>query len=532
MRPFLSADAVRRVDSVIVLRVRGLCATSWDLLIVLFSVRLIYHLDRGEECSRKHGNAGQERGNCHMNDLHIVDLSIIIVYLVMTLAVGIYAGRRIRDLEDFAVAGRSYPAWIIFATLAASFIGGGFTMGNAQKVYVIGMVNVAALWGFSLKELLVARYIAPRVQHFPSVISVGDIMEKDYGLPAKVITGIFSLFLCAGILGAQVAGIGTIFKQFLGMSDIWGILIGTGIVILYSAIGGMKSVVATDILQFCILAVGVPLALLFGIFKAGGLKAVIDAAPAGHFSLFSHMTPVAFLSLFLTFVLGETLVPPYVIRLFIGKDHKQAARGTMLSGLFSIPFFAISGMIGLVALAMNPNLDNPNLAMPYVIHQALPVGLCGLVVAGIVAVVMSSADSFLNTASMAVVNDIIAPFTPGGLSKKASLSLARWTTLLTGALAIIFAVKIKGILDILIYAYNFWAPIILPPLVFTLLGLRPRPMAFYGGAFGGLAGVLLWNNLFGLTDKTGFDGLVAGVFVNVAVFLAIHFMGGAREEKA
>jgi len=444
-----------------------------------------------------------------------VDFIIVLVYLALVLIVGLLAGRGIRSLHHFSVAGRSYSSVVVFATLSASFIGGGFTMGNAEKVFTWGIVNIFALWGFSLKEILVATFIAPRIDAFSEAISVGDIMEQAYGKIAKLVSGCFAVLLCAGIVGAQVGAIGYIFKLFLGIPHSWGILFGFGIVVLYATIGGMKAVVLTDLLQFVILSVGIPLTLILGLYKAGGLEVVQAAVPAGHLSFLDGKTPLAFASLFLTFMLGETLVPPYVQRLLIGKSAAHTARGTLLSGLFSIPFFAVTGGIGLVALTLQPGLD-PNMALPYVIQQVLPLGLKGMVVAGIIAVVMSSADSFLNGAAVAFTNDVVGPLRRRPLSDRQALFLAKITTLLVGVLAIVFAIKIKSILDLLIYAYHFWAPVIVIPLAAAFFGIKARARVFLSGCIVGLTAVAFWNTL--LNSPGGVDGLVIGVLANGAVF--------------
>ena len=448
--------------------------------------------------------------------LNYLDYGIIIFYLCAILLVGLWSGKGMKSLQDFSVSHRSYTSLIIFATLSASFIGGGFSIGNAEKVFRLGIANIVALWGFSLKEILVARFIAPKMGNFPNVISAGDIMELGYGKPAKVITGLFSVFLCAGIVGAQVGAMGLIFKVFLGIEPIWGILIGCGIVIAYSTIGGMRAVVLTDIIQFCVLAIGLPAALIFGIVKLGGLSAIREAVPAGHFSVPSNtMTIGAFLSLFLTFLLGETLVPPYVQRLFIGKDAAHTARGTMLSGIFSIPFFVITGGIGLVALALDAKLD-PNMAMPYVIRTVLPVGVRGVVIAGVISIVMSSADSFLNGAATGCINDIVKPLRKKPLSERQELILAKLTNCFVGVFAVVFAIKISSILDILIYAYNFWAPVILVPLAAVFLGVRVTRAGFFSGIISGAAGVLIWKGWF--KSPMGISGLVIGVFCNLIAF--------------
>jgi len=452
--------------------------------------------------------------------LNYLDYAIIIFYLCVVLLVGLWSGKGMKSLQEFSVSHRSYTSFVIFATLSASFIGGGFSMGNAEKVFRFGIVNIVALWGFSLKEILVAKFIAPKMGNFPNVISAGDIMELGYGKSAKVITGFFSIFLCAGIVGAQVGAMGLICKEFVGIEPIWGILIGCGIVIAYSTIGGMRAVVLTDIIQFCVLAIGIPMVLVFGIVKAGGFSAIKAAVPTGHFSVPGEtMTIAAFGSLFLTFLLGETLVPPYVQRLLIGKDAAHTARGTLLSGIFSVPFFMITGAIGLIALAMDSAI-NPNQAMPFVIRTVLPAGVRGMVIAGVISIVMSSADSFLNGAATACINDIVKPLRKNPLPERHELLLAKLTNLFVGILAVIFAIKISSILDILIYAYNFWAPVILVPLAAVFLGVRVTKMGFFGGTLAGAAGVLIWNGL--LKSPMGVSGLVIGVFCNLFAFTLIN----------
>jgi SSS family solute:Na+ symporter len=459
----------------------------------------------------------------------ILDYAIIALYLCAILLLGLWSGKGMKSLQDFSVSHRSYGSMVIFATLSASFIGGGFSIGNAEKVFRLGIVNIVVLWGFSLKEILVAKFIAPRTGNFPGVISVGDIMDRGYGKTARVVSGFFSVFLCAGIVGAQVGAMGLIFNVFLGIRPIWGILIGCGIVIAYSTVGGMRAVVLTDVIQFCVLAIGLPAALIFGLMKLGGFSAVKAAAPAGHFSIPGEaMTIGACVSLFLTFLLGETLVPPYVQRLFIAKDPIHTARGTMLSGIFSIPFFAITGAIGLVALALDPKMD-PNLAMPAVIHTVLPVGVRGIVIAGVISIVMSSADSFLNGAATCCINDIVKPIWNNPLPKRRELLLAKLTNCLVGVLAVIFAIKISSILDILIYAYNFWAPVIVVPLAAVLLGFRVTKASFLAGIIAGVTGTLVWNYL--LKTPAGIEGLAIGVFCNLVAFILANKLSFDTPEK-
>jgi SSS family solute:Na+ symporter len=456
-----------------------------------------------------------------------IDLWIVIAYLVLTLLVGFIASGRNHSLAQYSVAGRNFSWPIIFATLSASYIGGGFTTGNAEKVFSFGLLSAFALWGFSLKEILVAKIIVPRMERFRNMISVGQIMGSVYGRWAQILTGFFGTLLCAGIMGAQVGAMGYVFELFLGIDRWLGILIGCGIVIIYTTVGGMRAVIYTDVMQFAILVIGIPLALILAIIHLGGPGEFISVIPASHIDIWGQMTPFAFIILFLSFLVGETLVPPYVQRLLIGKNLIQTSRGTFYSGLFSIPFFVITGLIGLVALVLNPGL-NPNLALPYVVQTVLPVGLEGLVVAAIIAIVMSSADSFLNSASVNITNDIIKPLFPGEISEKGQLRIAMLTTLIVGILAVIFAVNIPSILDVLLFAYKFWAPVILVPLVAALLGKHAPSYVFLGSALVGF--LATWLTGFYIDMGSPYE-LCAGVFGSLVVFVALYLFKGEKVEN-
>ena len=445
-----------------------------------------------------------------------MDILIVVCYLIAVLAIGLWQGKKVKDLRTYAVSGRNYTSFIIFATLSASFIGGGFSMGNAEKVFRFGILNIAALWGFSMQQFLVAKFIAPRMERYNHAISVGDIMACHYGKIGQVFTGVFTFIFCAGILGAQVGATGNIFNILLGIPKEWGIFIGIGIVIIYNTVGGMAGVVATDVLQFVILSIGLPLTLVLGVLHAGGISHMVGLLPAGHLSIpGNYFTWLLFLSLFLTFLLGETLSPPYVQRLFLGKSIKHTVRGNMASSIFSIPFFVVTGAIGLVALSINPSID-PNLAMPYVIKEILPIGLRGLVIASVIAIVMSSADSFLNAASVSSINDVLRPLNLLPKDKRRDLLIAQFMNVLLGILSIVFALSIQSVIDILIYSYNFWAPVILVPLVSAIMGVRVSVRHFIAGTFGGVLGVLIWKVL--LKNPYGVDGLIIGVLGNLVFF--------------
>ena len=453
-----------------------------------------------------------------------LDYAIVILYFCVVLGNGLYMSRKVHSLSDYATGGRSYTAFAVFATLSSSFIGGGFTIGLAEKVFSLGLIYVVALWGFSFKEILIAHYIAPRMTRFRKAISVGDMMGMLYGQNVRVFTGVASVLVCAGIAGAQFAGLGYVLNVLMGVPQWVGALIGAILVITYSSLGGMKSVVANDILHFCVLIIALPIVLIFGLFEIGGVSAL---------PTLSDWNPTALplltmLGLFLNFFFGETLVPPYVQRLLIGKTVRETTKGTLWSGLLSFPFFLMIGLIGIVALQKNPDL-NPNLALPYVINTFLPIGIKGLVIAGMVAVVMSSADSFLNAAGIAATHDVFKPLRGKDFSSKEELILSRFTTLIVGVCGIAFALSTESVIDILLETYNFWTPFILVPLVGGILGFTASPRIFWISSFVGMSSVIIARIYAGGLVGTGhFDAAIIGITTNLLTFTLLRKFAGVH----
>jgi SSS family solute:Na+ symporter len=465
--------------------------------------------------------------------MQTLDYIIFWSYLAIILGAGLWVSRSVKNLKDYAIGGKSYSAFFVFATLSSSFIGGGFTTGLAEKTYTLGIFYVIALWGFSLKEILVAKYIAPRMQPFSSMYSVGEIMGSIYGENVRIVTGLAGALVCAGIAGAQFSAFGYIVHIFMDIPPVTGLLIGALIVVSYSTLGGMKAVVTNDTIHFCVLIIALPLVLIFGVYHIGGVDALFAHTPATAFtwSVASVLTlSAAALSLFF----GETLVPPYMQRLLIGKSIQETIRGTMWSGLLSIPFFLLIGVIGIIAFSITTDLA-PNLALPFVIQTVMPVGLKGFAIAGMMAVIMSSADSFLNAASVSIVHDVLKPLQNARkktlFTHETEIQWTRIATLCVGVGGIIFSIKQTSALDVLLMAYNFWTPVIVVPLISGLLGYRAPAQAFWMGSLAGIIGTVLWNTY--VESGVQIEGALIGIMANFVTFYWIakgHGMSDITDE--
>jgi SSS family solute:Na+ symporter len=444
-----------------------------------------------------------------------LDNLIVILYMLTLFVLAIVSARRIHSMEDYAVSSRTYPAWVIYATICATLVGGGFTIGNAEMVHQHGLVFILALCAISVRELCIAFYIAPHMGRFTSAISVGDIMKEAYGMPAKIITGFFAGILCAGLIGIQLRAIGTIFEVFFGLDPTIGILLGCGLVIFYVTLGGFKAVVWTDVLQFLILIIALPLAAILAVIAAGGPAEMISALPPDRLDLFAHFSPLAYFSIIAYFLFGEALSPPYLQRLLAG-NAKQVTRAALWAGLTALPLGLVIATMALATLVLNPQ-SQPHEVIPYIVSTVLPVGIAGFVMAAMLAVIMSSADSYLNASAVNLVHDVSKPLLNKNLSNRQELWLTQGLTLILGGVSIIFALSFENLFDSILMIYGLWSPVVLIPIIAAIRGYKGNTTLFLILAASGFITSVTWDHVLAT------DSQISGVFIGpcVAAFVFI-----------
>lgn len=459
-----------------------------------------------------------------------IDIIIIALYLSVTLAIGIYAGRNINTIRDFAIGDRNYSDVIMISTIFATWVGGGLTFGVSEKIFLVGIAFVFVCLGNPLNKAIIALFIAPGASKFHDKISVGDIMQQDYGQTGKVIAGISATLYCIGLLGMQIGAFGYLFNYFFGTPPLFGILVGFGIVVTYSFSGGVRAVAITDAIQFIMLIVAIPALANIALVKVGGYSGMIEALPASHLTLFPDKSaPYKYIWLFVVFAL-PLLNPPMMQRILMAKDTKQIKRSLTICALIEIPFFIFIGCIGLVTYLINPELP-ANSTIPYLINLALPVGIKGFVVAGMLAVLMSSADSLLNSASVAVVHDVIKPISRIQLSNQAELLLAKSATLIFGILAVLGTTLFTSLVDFFLVSWNCWGAVTVVPLFATLLGYRGAPQSFLLCSIAGFSTFVLWQ-VFNLEQAYGHNSLLPSLLVNFIVFITANIFLKQRKALA
>lgn len=451
----------------------------------------------------------------------MLDLIIVGLYLVVTLCLGLYAGHNQKSMRDFAVADKTFSTSILVATIAATLIGGWSLIGITEKVFSIGIIYIFIFFGNTIGKFLVAQYVAPRMSEFQEMISVGEIMERFYGKYGRIITGIMGVLFCIGILGAQIAAMALFIKTFLNIPHTHGVLIASFIVIIYSTFGGIRAVTATDILQLGVLAIAIPMVANVGLNLVGGYAELFRSIPAKNLNFISEgTTPFKYLGLFLVFWV-QFIDPAVVQRLLMAKNPKPIIRAMRMAAFIDIPFYLTAGTIGLLTLVLVPHASGAD-AFPALLQTILPTGIRGIVLAGILAVIMSTADSYLNSASVTFVHDVIKPMCSKNFSDSKELKCTQVANVLIGVSSVWVALSFTSILDMVLIFLNFWGPVITFPLLSGIFGLRASFKAFMVGGIAGLTTAFLW--MVFLEKTVGMDSVLPGMLVNAVAFFGYHYV--------
>ncbi len=458
-----------------------------------------------------------------MSIFNHADTIVVVLYFCATLLVGIVTGRGVATVRQYVLGNRKhYNTWALSAALFATVVGGATTIGQASKIFAEGIIWLISGFGLSLAlgRFITALWIAPKMRNrFDSELSVGEVMHTLYGKPARIVTGLAAACASLGFVAAQIGAIGVLFQSFSSLSAEAGIVLACGMVITYACLGGIRSVTTTDILQFTVVAITLPLLTYKALEHAGGIHSLLQSVPAGHLQLFDRPDVQKHLFIFIVMVIPY-LGPAYVQRLLMTKDAAQARNCMLISTLAQM---VLSLLITLIALAMVATHDQltPALTLPQAIDTWLGFGLRGLGIASLFAITMSTADSYLHVAAVSLVHDVLQPLRTTPLPDHKELTAMRLVTLVLGVGSMWAAIAYKSIIGLLLASLSFWVPIVLPPLFAGIFGWRLGTVAFCLAASAGALATWAWQHTFSAT--TNIAPTVPGLLVNTAVLFAVYF---------
>ncbi len=316
-------------------------------------------------------------------------------------------------------------------------------------------------------------------------------MGELYGPPGRLITGGAGMLTCLGFVAAQMGAMGALFHHFWGLSPAVGIGVACSIVVVYASVGGIRSVAATDVVQFAVLAVVLPWLTYRTVQQAGGLDATFTHAPVAHFALLTHENPLRHLFIFIVMAI-PFVGPAYMQRLLMARDGKQARNSLLIATAVQVVLSVCIALIALAVVGTNPTLI-PRLTLPYAMDTVLGIGLRGLGIAGLFAVTMSTSDSYLHMAAVSLVHDVVQPLRKTPFSDSKELKLTRGATATLGVGAMWLAIQFKSIVGLLLTSMNFWLPVVGMPLLVGIWGWRVGSRPFCWAAAAGAITVYMWQ---------------------------------------
>ncbi len=393
-----------------------------------------------------------------------LNITIVIIYFVIVLGCGFVGMLLTKNNADFLVAGRSLGLWMYFPCLSTVLIGGGATFGAVTLSYKAGISGawITIMYGLGIMTM---GFLLSSSMAKLRVFSISEMLESRYSHEARYISAIISTAYTFMLSVVQVIAIGGVLHAFLGWDLKIAMAIGGIVALTYTLLGGMRAIAYTDFIQFCIMIVGIFFLMVPATIKeCGGIKALFAAVPPeflspvgiGYDKIFMY-----FLLMFLGIMIGQDIWQ----RVFTAKSPKIAAQGTKLAGLFSIAWGAAMGIFGLGAYVLLPNID-PQLALGQLVVHLMPAGLQGIVIAALLATLMSSCSGQTLATSTLLVNDVFKPFLAHrDDSPKKMVFFARLSTFLIGSMSIIVALCIGNVLEALDIAYALLSGCVFMPVV-------------------------------------------------------------------
>lgn len=345
----------------------------------------------------------------------------VLVYMVISVAIGLYASFRVRNATDYVLAGRSLPIYVTIATVFATWFGSEAVLGIPATFIEEGLGGIVAdPFGAGLCLIFVGIFFAARLYRM-ELMTIGDFYHKKYGRTVEVLVSIAICISYLGWVSAQIVALGLVINIVSGeaISFEMAMVVGLSVVLLYTLFGGMWSVAIMDFLQMIIILIGLLAVayLVSGEFEGGAAEVVAHASAHDKFKFWPDWNLAAvlgFIGTFITLALGSIPQQDVFQRVMSAKDEKTAVRGTIIGGTFYIffcfvPVFIIYGVTlldpDLLAKHFGPDGDTQRI-LPEFIMNEVPLVVQVMFFGALLSAIMSTASGTLLAPSAVFAENI------------------------------------------------------------------------------------------------------------------------------
>ncbi|NQV87293.1 MAG: sodium:solute symporter family protein, partial [Woeseiaceae bacterium] len=455
-----------------------------------------------------------------------IDTGIIFAYLALMIVIGLYASRRQNSVEDFFVAGGKLGTFSIACLWLAAWVGGATIVGGTAKVYEFGIsggwyITCMIIGCLSFGSLFAARVKRSGNEH--QLLTYPDFIETRYDSRTRIVATVTTIIAYVGFSAGQLAAAAAILSSLLGWDYSSSLLLASSIIVLYTATGGFLAVAYTDYVQVTLLLVGVvivgiPVAILNG----GTFDALISQSPTGHFNPTNWGVPTMV-------ALGFSLPMSFFVsmdnftRMFAAKNEVIAKRGTLLAALFLVPLAVGTIWLGLTAAVLYPGAENSGDILSRLVMDIFPVGLKGLMLVGILAALMSTADICILTAAANGSRDIYQRYLDPDVAPKKLFRISMILAAIVGVASALMAWRMQDVVDILLIAFTINAAGLFVPTVAMVTGKSVNSSAAFWSIALSLVTVIAWYiaSAMDVAAVFSFDPLWPGLLVSIVTFFGI-----------
>ena len=444
----------------------------------------------------------------------------ILVYLLILVWVGIRSSRGVSTQEDFSVAGRKLNTFVLFGTMLATWIGTGSIFGNAEKTYRVGIaafiLPLGSLFGIWVLSLLAARARSLRQ------ITIQDLLEARYNSVARLCGVIALVIAYTTIVSYQYRAAGAVLNLTLpGLSYGNAVIVAAVFIIAYTALAGMLSLAYIGVIQGVTMIVGIAFTLPVFFHEAGGLSGMSQTLGHSHMELFGPIGPLQAAGL---------ILPPFLLVLgdanmyqrFFSARSAGIARRAVFWTLGGVAFMELAIIASAwAASALEPNLQIPGRVIAFAARDHLPRALGALLLTTIMAIVLSTAGSYLLAPATAVVRDVFQRFIHPGASERSLVLLLRFTVVFLGVAAYAMSTLSDEFLSVALLAYTIYGAAITPSLVAAFFWKKATAHGAVASIVLGTGTTLMWQWL----GVTGIDAVLPAIVVSIVTLVLVSLAG-------
>jgi SSS family transporter len=461
-------------------------------------------------------------------------LTLVIIYLLGTIAIGLWAAKRVKTTADFAIAGRHLPLVMIITTTFATWFGSETVLGIPAKFVQGGLGSVVEdPFGAGTCLILVGLFFAAKLYKM-TLLTISDYYRERYGRGVEVACSLIIILSYLGWVSAQVTALGLVFNLLSGgaISIPTGMVLGTASILAYTLFGGMWSVAVTDFIQMIILVVGLAIIAVFAAGQAGGADKVLDLALSKDLFRFWPQPTMAeivtFIAAAITMMFGSIPQQDVFQRVMSAKDLKAATRGPVIGGVCYILFAAVPMFLVTSALIIMPEQaatlikEDPQKVLPTLVLEHMPFAMQVIFFGALLSALKSTASATLLAPSVTFVENIWRQFFPRQ-SDRQELWTMRVAVLIFSACVCTYAIALQGtpIYEMVSGAYQVTLVGAFVPLA---AGLYWKRATTQGAIFSIVLGLLSWALFLATGASETVPAQLAG-FVMAAVGMLIGSLG-------